>query len=419
MNYSEAIDEYLKYLKAKPKQFSYISRKIIGLCEREKIWDEAIVKIQKAIEDNPENADLHKLIGDIYLRAGKPDLGLAQYLLYENKSNSNGIALFNYAQRCEDEGDYNTAIKAYDEIITRDYWHYKDRAILRKASALVAVFRYQEALDAYNILISQKKKSQYTSDAYLGIGDIYLFKLRDINNALKTYEDLLKTFPKGKHANLARFRIADLYFMQEQPEKAKEEYEKIGKTAKEAEVKEEALFRLANLELLQENLDEAGKILTNMIKKYPEGKYVNDALRWSIFIGQHQQESEFTTYIRGLKHAKQMKYETAISDFEGLLQHTPQSNLADDAYFQLAELYIKLANYDKAIETYENLIKKYPESDLLPQAQMAIGDLYCLNLLDYNSAKIAYESVILNYPESIQADLVRKKVQKLSGKVAN
>ena len=212
--------------------------------------------------------------------------------------------------------------------------------------------------------------------------------------------------------------MADVYFIEEQPEKAREEYESIA-SAKDALVKEKALFQLAYLEILEGNIDMAGKRLTEMLKKFPDGKYVNDALRWSIFIEKNQGDSQFSKYLEGLKHRKQMKYDMAVSDFEDIIENDSASPLAEASYLRIAEIYAKELRFDMAISKYRQFIEAYPQSKHNAEAQAKIGDIFAEKLKNYEKAKVAYEKVILDYPQCIQADLVRKKLQKLSGKLQN
>lgn len=422
MNYSEAIDEYLKHLSGNKKRFNYISSKIIKLCEKEGIWAVAIAKIQEELAQSPKYYELHNLLGDIYLRSGKPELGLEQYLLFVEKSNSkDGRSLFQYAQRCEDEGEFAVAVSAYNALIERvPASPFRDKSILQKGSALTSLARYDEALQTYQTFVDEEKskRSHYVADAYLGIGDIYLYHLKQPGKALEAYDKLTK-FPGKRDRFTVYFRIADVFFVQDKFDQAKEQYQKIQKMASgNSLVDEEAYYKLANLELLQGNLDTAGKLLTEMLKKYPDGKYINDALNWSIFINENQQAKEdMQQYLQGLLYHKQMKYELAISEFQQIITNASASPLADDALLQLAEVHKDISDYQKALDNYQKLMEEYPDSELAAEAQMKMGDLYSEGMDDYSSAKIAYEKVILEYPESLQADLVRKKLQKISGKI--
>lgn len=105
-----------------------------------------------------------------------------------------------------------------------------------------------------------------------------------------------------------------------------------------------------------------------------------------------------SAYMSGLNK----NYNQKISELEDLLSKYPNSEYGDDALYEMGRAYIMLENNPKTIETYKRLITTYPSSNLAPKAELETGMVY-FNQHDYNNAIPAYKKVIAEYPASEEA----------------
>lgn len=88
--------------------------------------------------------------------------------------------------------------------------------------------------------------------------------------------------------------------------------------------------------------------------------------------------------------------------FQRLLQNFPQSDLADNALYWIAESHYREKNYRETVKACERVITQYSGGNKVP-------DAYCLQarsfreLGDHLSARILLETVIEKYPSSPKA----------------
>lgn len=101
-------------------------------------------------------------------------------------------------------------------------------------------------------------------------------------------------------------------------------------------------------------------------------------------------------YLRGMNFYKEGKYEEARKEFKKFLSLYPDSALAPEAHFRMAE---SIEDFWEATREYRNLTLKYPDSSFAPQAQFRIGQYYYLKG-DYEQSLKDYQKFLDVYPQS-------------------
>ena len=71
-----------------------------------------------------------------------------------------------------------------------------DNALIKKAELSVVVGQNNEALAAYQKLLSDYPKSILRDKAEFGIGEVYQFQLKEKEKAIRAYEELLALYPE-------------------------------------------------------------------------------------------------------------------------------------------------------------------------------------------------------------------------------
>lgn len=147
-------------------------------------------------------------------------------------------------------------------------------------------------------------------------------------------------------------------------------------------------------------------------------------------------------------------YESAVKEFQGILDEHPDSDLAEPCYYNIGQSYFLAGKYKKAFDTYEALLERFPgiritglihqkefeagtalmqekpkasvpiferfiehnpQGPLAPDSQVKIADAYFL-AEDFVSAEDAYRAVLENHPRSAWAPyaMYRIPLSKLS-----
>jgi tetratricopeptide (TPR) repeat protein len=75
-------------------------------------------------------------------------------------------------------------------------------------------------------------------------------------------------------------------------------------------------------------------------------------------------DKEIKYFTEALQFAQQDFYVDAIAKFKTLIDEFPDSDLADDAYYNIGLCYYNLNQFEKAINTFQYLITTYPEGSI-------------------------------------------------------
>jgi len=76
-------------------------------------------------------------------------------------------------------------------------------------------------------------------------------------------------------------------------------------------------------------------------------------------------------FLEGLKLAQNELYIDAIHKFNMLVEEFPESDLADDALYNVGLCYFKMNQFEMAIETFQQDIYNYPDATI---SALDIGD---------------------------------------------
>jgi tol-pal system protein YbgF len=102
-------------------------------------------------------------------------------------------------------------------------------------------------------------------------------------------------------------------------------------------------------------------------------------------------------------------YPLALEGFRQFLFNFPNSEMADDAQYWIAEAFYSQENYIIAFEEFKILITKYPESQMVPPALLKMA--YCSNKRgDKRTALKYFDILIRDYPNSEEAKLAKENL---------
>lgn len=107
------------------------------------------------------------------------------------------------------------------------------------------------------------------------------------------------------------------------------------------------------------------------------------------------------------------KYEEASRAFREFLAAFPQSPLADNAQYWLAETHYVRRQFKDALPEFSKVTTQYPQSSKMPDALLKIG--YCqIELGDKTAARTTLQQVKKQFPDTTAARLASQRLEQLS-----
>ena len=122
--------------------------------------------------------------------------------------------------------------------------------------------------------------------------------------------------------------------------------------------------------------------------------------------------SDRDNYQAAFELLKEQRYEPAALAFQQFLVTFPDSELADNAQYWLAESHYVTQQFDKALSEFEVVIETFPDSRKVPDALLKVG--YCnYELKRWDDARGSLTRVQTEYPETTAARLAGQRLQRM------
>lgn len=123
--------------------------------------------------------------------------------------------------------------------------------------------------------------------------------------------------------------------------------------------------------------------------------------------------SDRDNYQAAFELLKEQRYEPAAMAFRQFLVSYPDSQLADNAQYWLAESYYVTDQFDVALDQFSVVINQYPRSRKVPDALLKMG--YCTYELErWSDAREALSRVQTEYPDTTAARLAEQRLKRMT-----
>jgi tol-pal system protein YbgF len=122
--------------------------------------------------------------------------------------------------------------------------------------------------------------------------------------------------------------------------------------------------------------------------------------------------SDRDNYQAAFELLKEQRYEPAAMAFQQFLVSFPDSQLADNAQYWLAESYYVTDRFEDGLKQFEVVINQFPRSRKVPDALLKIG--YCnYELQRWDAARTALQKVQEDYSDTTAARLAEQRIQRM------
>jgi tol-pal system protein YbgF len=117
-------------------------------------------------------------------------------------------------------------------------------------------------------------------------------------------------------------------------------------------------------------------------------------------------------YNNALRDYNGGKNDLATQEFNDYIKFYPNTDLAGNAYFYLAEMSYKAGDYQKAVANYDLVLQNFPSGNKAASAQLKKG-LALVELGKKDEGTQELRHVIQRYPRTTEATQAREKLRKL------
>lgn len=421
------IEQYINALGADNKHQSTIQTllaRYLAPSEFPELQSQLYTRIQT--DDNPIYVEL---LAWSFIQRKDYKSALRQVKALDKRLDENGQRVFDLAEDATDARDFDTAISAYDYIVTEKgkdspfFFDSKREAMECRRKKITEGFNFTpqdlKTLEAeYEGFLTAYGSGKQTASIMLNLADLEALYLNNLPKAIQVLETL-KSLPLDRNTQArTKINLADYYLMSGDIWESTLLYSQVDKDFKEEQLGQEARFKNARLAYYNGDFQWAQAQFD--VLKASTAKFIsNDAIDLSVFIldnlASDTTGAAISLYAGAELLAFQNRFDEAFKRLDTLRRDFPEHSLLDDIYYLEAQLYEKQRAYDKAAPLYQKIVESFPEDIRADNALYALAQLYETRLNDPEKAKTLYEKIFTDYSGSVFALDARKRFRILRG----
>lgn len=168
------------------------------------------------------------------------------------------------------------------------------------------------------------------------------------------------------------------------------------------------------IQSLNDTLDELKARLGKVSKQLEDMQ----AAQQSIAVQQTQQQQQASApppdvlYNNALRDYQAGKNDLAAQEFADYVKYYPNTDLAGNSNFYLADIQFRQGNYQAAVKSYDQVLQSFPDGNKAASAELKKG-LALVELGQQEAGIAALRHVIQRYPKSNEALQARERLRKL------
>lgn len=213
-----------------------------------------------------------------------------------------------------------------------------------KAQALWDSGRYEDAARNFVTLSELYPNTDAAEQALFFAANLYHHFLQDLPQAGRHYQHLIVTYPQGPRSDEAKENLAAVYeATPNSRHRALQIYRQLLLSESYRERRDILRFKIGRLNLELGRMDQARLMFRDLLSEHPDSPY-----------------SPETTYLVGYSYYLEKRYELADRVFEYTAKNFPDTPLAAQARYFIADTLEERGEMRKALAAFRALQKAFP-----------------------------------------------------------
>ncbi len=215
-----------------------------------------------------------------------------------------------------------------------------------------------------------------------------------------------------------KMELADILLYEEKFNQALIYYSQIEEDLKNDVVGHEASLKAAKTSYFKTDFEWAQKQFKEL-KSASTQLIANDALEYFLLINDNTVADSTQAALKQFAHADYLLYQNknqeALTLFQAIIKSFKGQEIEAVTLYRIGKTYEKLGDYNSALSQYQNIIDQHKECIYIDEAYYFSAEIYNNQLKDIEKAKTLYEQVIFHHEDSIYFTDARKKYRLLRG----
>lgn len=424
------IDEYLNLLTSSPQQISMVENRLQNWLadDADNSKNEAYHAVLiKKLQEHPDEIIYNELLLWHSIQQKDFSFALVQAKALDRRYGENGQRVFDLAELCVDNDNYDAAIDGYKYIIKKNAD--KELVMRSRIELINTEFRQYQASfshdnakllrleQEYMKLLDELGKNAFTIPLILNLAHLQAFQLDKSDAAIELLSEAIKipSVPAKSQAE-CKLELGDIYLFSDNPWEATLLYSQVDKTFKNEPLGHEAKFRNAKLSFYIGEFGWAQAQL-DVLKAATSKLIANDAMELSLLIGDNLEEDSLAIPLKMYARADLLEFRNhnaeALAVLDSLTTAYPAHIITANALFKKAEIEVRNGRFQQAADYYTEIIDKYPYGLMADDAMFNLAGLLENQLNDKGKAMELYEKILTQYPGSLYVVDARKHFRAL------
>lgn len=390
--YAKAAEWYRVIIDKLPKSSLVPSSRVkVGECYYyAKDYPRAIEELTAAkanIDSVALRGEADYLIGESYFNLGQYDKAQQQYETFLKEYPRHRLAgevQYALGWTLFKEKQFDASASTFGKLAISD-GQLGEAAQYRKGVAEKLAGNQESALRTFEELYGSNPKGGYADNALYDAGTI-LFDQKKTHDALLDFRRIVAEYDSSDVLADATMMLGECYLSTEAFDSAKACYEKaLGYEGLSFETKVNSMYQVAWCSFKLKQFKDAASGFSKFLAAYPGHPKSAEASYWLA-------ESEY----------QGGDFKNSLKQYRLIAADTKHPR-REEGMYGIGWSYYKLADYPKAIDAFEKLIIAYPSGKFSFDARLRLGDCY-FQQKDYKKSAGAYRTVVRLFPKNEGAD---------------
>lgn len=430
-NQSKMIEYYLKSLKTGRLNVKGVQDLLSRYIEKDE-FGELMTQVYILIQEDPDELEYLEILEWVFIQQGDYASALRQAKAIDRRSNSQGLRVYNLATVAANAGEYEAAANAFNYVINevsprspyymdarKEVLNAQRRRCIRDRNATTE--ELTQLCADYASFVDEVGKNDQTAGIMADWAEIEALYLGDIQKAIDILNEIIGIASINKFIlNNAKLDLGDYYLIMGEIWEATLLYSQVDKEFREDYLGEIARYKNARLSYFNGDFEWA-QAQYDILKSATSRLISNDAIDQSVFImdnlGLDTTPIPLQMYASAELLTFQNKFDDAFAKMDSISLLYPSHQLEDDIWYLQARSFVKQKRIDEAITKYMAVFEQYPEDIRADNALFELAEVYENLLNDEAKAMELYEKIFIDYSGSTLAVEARKNFRRLRGDV--
>lgn len=429
---AEMIDEYISlidYSAAYKSSVQNVMTRYLSFDEGEsKEYEIFREKLLERVQKKPDEKVYAEMLIWLYMQRGNFASALIQSKALDKRSDGLGKSVLEIGRISKNAGEYRTAKNAFRYVL--DLGSDKPYYLMAESELMNTMFteitrnrsfnpsEIAETEVAYRTVLSRLGKKAESFTLHLELAEILAFYSNKPEDGKQLVEDALKIGGVAK-LSVARGKIllADIEVLLNNIWEASLLYMQVDVDFKHDPIGAEAKFKNARIFYFDGEFTFAQSQL-DVLKSSTSKLIANDAMKLSLLITDNLGLDSNYAAMRQFAAAdlllEQHRYKEAFLLYDSILTYFPFHGLADEVLMRKSKAMQIQGKWAEAIPYLEKVYTLHGSDILADDAVFQLGEIYEKHLLDKEKAKEWYRKILFEYKGSLHVVEARKRFRALT-----